>query len=71
MIFTLVLRIFSSHKYGQDTVGSLASLVQECCLIASTIVHEQSAGYVHTGGGSTTVHVQYAQNGNQDIQKCW
>ena len=33
--FTLVL--FSSHNYGQDTVGSLASLVQECCLIASAI----------------------------------
>ena len=26
MIFTLVSLIFSSHKHGQDTVGSLASL---------------------------------------------
>ena len=26
MIFTLVTLIFSSHKHGQDTVGSLASL---------------------------------------------
>ena len=26
MIFTLVSLVFSSHKHGQDTVGSLASL---------------------------------------------
>ena len=26
MIFTLVSLIFSSHKHGRDTVGSLASL---------------------------------------------
>ena len=30
--FYTCLLIFSSHKYVQDTVGSLASLVQECCL---------------------------------------
>ena len=52
MIFTLVLLIFSSHKYGQDTVGSLASLVQEYCLITSAIVRAQSAGCVHAGGGA-------------------
>ena len=52
MIFILVLLIFSSHKYGQDTVGSLARLVQECCLIAnSAIARAQSAGHVCAGGG--------------------